>query len=108
MRVPGCGQVLQGRDGALQRMKEPVVGHVESRSSQFQSPGAGPQVAGGDNLLLDGLGQPVEQQNQSFAGADAQAGGNKAGVAGKSPFAVAEDAGDGKGDGVCAELGLAQ
>jgi len=89
-------------------VKEPVVGDVESGCAQFKAIGAEPHATGGSDFFIDGLGQPVEEQDQAFARADAQAGRNKVRVAGKSSLAVAENAGYGKGDCVAGELSLAQ
>ena len=90
------------------RMKEPVVGDIESGCAQLKAVGTEPHITRGNDFFIDGLGQPVEEQDQALARADAQAGRNKIGVTGKSPLAVAENAGDGKGDGVAGELSLAQ
>src|SRR5271157_1465 len=50
----------------------------------------------------------MEEQHQALGRADAQAGGEKGRVGGKSPSTVAEHAGNGKGDGVIGDLSLAQ
>ena len=99
--------IVQCGKRRTERVKEPVVGDVESGCAQFKAIGAEPHITGGSDFFIDGLGQPVEEQDQALARADAQAGRNKVGVAGKSPLAVAENAGYGKGDGVAGELSLA-
>ena len=88
--------MAQRRKRRAQRVKKPVVRNVQSRSAKLKSAGTQPERAGGFDLLLNGLRQSVQQQNQAFTGADAQTGRNELGVADESPVTVAENAGDRK------------
>ncbi len=98
MRVAGGAEVLQGRDGAVQRVQEPVVGDVERSGAGLKAALAASAASDGGAFFADGVEQTPDEQHERLAGAEAQAGRDEFLVEDQVSTAIAQHAGDGDGE----------